>query len=67
MDVSVQYLTFKISYAKFLDYLLVHDHSTRKHEYFDGCFNKMYHILSILWGFNIALDFLVFSNGTIFM
>ena len=51
VDVSIQYLTCKICYVRFPDYLSIVEPCTHNNEQFGGWIIKMKHILSILQGF----------------
>ena len=62
-----EYLTFKISYAKFPIILPIIESSPHNNKQFDGCLIKIKPILSILTKyFNKVLDVPVFFNWAIF-
>ena len=51
MDLAHEYLTFKLSYAKFPVMLPINEYSPHNNEQFGGCLIKIKQILSILQGF----------------
>ena len=54
MDLAHEYLTFKLSYAKFPVMLPINEYSPHNNEQFGGCLIKIKQILSILQGFLLS-------------
>ena len=57
VDLLHEYLTFKVSYAKFSVMLPINEHSSHYYEQFGGCSIKIKQILSILQGFKQGIGF----------